>query len=196
MPQKQVTNEDRKKQAAQLLELGIGVPDEFRGELAIPGEWRVTSTRVISEEGEDVKPKRPEAMGIGVRKRAVEEDEEEKIEEKRRKRSMFKSYPGDEEDRDLDALLSQVAKPKIKDEDEDGEVKKEPEPAAEEPIAAKETVDGVEIKPDPEPSAEAKAGPALSNMPTAADAPVKQEDGQPTGGIVFKKRKAKNIRQK
>ena len=205
-PKPQATEADRKKQAAQLLELGIGVPDEFRGELAIPGEWTVTSTRVIAPEGEDKKGKRPEAMGIGVRKRVVEEDEEEKIEEqKRKRRSMFRQYPGGEEDADLDQLLNQVTAPKVKE--ETPEVKEEPVSQATKELVPElekqETVDGVPIKPDPEVAADVKAGPALSDVPPVgdasakpADAEIKREEGQPAGGVVFKKRKAKNIRQK
>ena len=132
-------------------------------------------------------------MGIGVRKRVVEEDEEEKIEEQKRKsRPMFRTYPGGEEDKDLDALLSQVAKPKVKE--EEVEVKRDPEAVVGETVAATETV--VQIKPDPEATADVKAEPVPNEVPAAVDVPVKQEEGQPAGGVVFKKRKAKNIRQK
>lgn len=146
-------------------------------------------------------------MAMGVRKREVEVDEEEEIEKKKVKRGpRYRQYPGqDEEDQDLDALLNQVTLPKTKEEPQAQErfmsFKQEPEPTQE--AFKKETVDGADIKPDPEVAAmDAKTEPALADVPhvgdaaASADTDVKREYGIPACGVVFKKRKAKNIRHK
>lgn len=205
----QATAADLKRQAAQLLELGIGVPDEFRGELAVPGEWTVTAQRVIGPEGVNLKSDRAEARALGVRKREEVKDEEEEIEKKKVKRTpRYKTYPGgEEEDQDLDALLNQVTAPKMKEEEtkaQGGFASFKQEPDAPEGEAVKQgTVDGANIKPDPEAaSSEVKAEPALADVPhvddaaPASEAAVKREEGVSAGGVVFKKRKAKNIRHK
>ncbi|KAF1814332.1 hypothetical protein P152DRAFT_413039, partial [Eremomyces bilateralis CBS 781.70] len=36
---RQATTEERKRQMAQLAEMGVAVPEEFRGEMAMAGEW-------------------------------------------------------------------------------------------------------------------------------------------------------------
>ena len=208
IPKPQATAADLKRQAAQLLELGIGVPDEFRGELAVPGEWQVTAQRVIAPEGVNMGSERAEARAMGVKKREVEVDEEEEIEKKKIKRGpRYRQYPGAEaEDEDLDALLSQVTAPKPKEEVQAREgftsFKQEPD-APETEAVKKETVDGKDIKPDPEQVAsEARVEPSLADVPHVGDASastgmgVKREEVAPAGGVVFKKRKAKNIRNK
>lgn len=193
-----------------MLELGIGVPDEFRGELAVPGEWQVLAQRVVGPEGVNMDSERKDARAMGVRKREVVNDEEEEIEKKKVKRTpRYRQYPGgEEEDQDLDALLSQVTAPKPKEEPKEEvraqqgftSFKQEPDAPEAEP-AAKQTGDGADVKPDPEAVLEAKIEPSLADVPHVDDAPaadtdVKREEGVPAGAVVFKKRKAKNIRHK
>lgn len=72
-PKPQATPAQRKQQLAQLAEMGVSIPEEFRPDMAMAGEWQVTSERIIEPEGE----KKPDALALGVRKRAVEEEEEE-----------------------------------------------------------------------------------------------------------------------
>ncbi len=171
--------------------MGVEVPEEFRRELAVPGEWSVTNTRIINPE-EGNKSVKLEAKALGVRRRVEEEkDEEEEIEKKRKKRGpMYRQYPGNEaEDHDLDALLSQITAPNVKQEVEDkrDEAQVQPQPP---------TDDSVDVKPDPEDAFELTDIPPVGGASADAASEVKQEEGQPSSGVVFKKRKAKNIRHK
>ena len=116
---KQLTPADRKRQLQQLAEMGIAVPEDFRRETAMAGDWQTTSRRVIydeapteetvkREESQDVKP-----VNIGVRKRKYEGQEEEEEAGGRVARkgwgSTTKTYPGVEGADDLDDLLNQTA---------------------------------------------------------------------------------------
>jgi hypothetical protein len=110
-----VSAEERKKQLAQLVEMGVAIPEQFRPEMALSGEWQTVSETIIQpgmKEEEDVKP---DQKIIGVRKRKylaadiAEDDEEGAGTATVRKQwgSTIKSYPGPEqhgEDR-LEALL-------------------------------------------------------------------------------------------
>ena len=195
----QATPSQRKQQLAQLAEMGISIPDGFRPDLAMAGEWQVTSERVIEPEGE----KKPAALALGVRKRPVEQDEEGEGEieaKKRRWGSTYKTHPTQAEDDDLDALLSNVTRkdkaPVIKAEGDDSKevIKMEPETSdvtdhvtAELPVVEEE----LGIKKEPSDS----EVPLPATLPPFGDV-VKEEDEQSAPGVVFKKRKAKNIRQK
>jgi len=198
MPQS--TPSQRKQQVAQLAGMGISIPDEFRGEMAMAGEWQVTSQRILEPQAEG--EKKPEAIGFGVRKRAVEEEDEEVVQAKKSKwGSAYRKHPEvNTEDDDLDALLSQATAPKSTG----GvlEVKQEGSSLVKEEVVKVETVDRVQIKPDPDQIASIKQEPSLDELPlpskitAAPDVDIKNEEGQPAGGVFFKKRKAKNIRQK
>lgn len=102
----QPTIADRKRQMAQLAEMGVAVPNEFRGQMAMAGEWQVLSQRSLDmgqpAEGES-------SLSIGVRKRKFEgQEEEEEAGEIVRKKgwgSTTKEYPSDAQ-KDLDALLA------------------------------------------------------------------------------------------
>lgn len=180
--QKQATPEERKRQLQQLADMGVAVPEEFRRDLAMAGDWQVLSeTPVVKalkkEEGVDVKP---EARAVGVRKRKLEGDEEEEAGETVMRKgwgSTFKTYPGArDEGAELEALLS-AAPAKGRDAaPADGELK----------IKKEDSVDEGVLKPDPD----------------AADRAVKTEEaataeeGVPGAGVVFKKRKGKSVAQK
>ncbi|KAI9650060.1 hypothetical protein NHQ30_000073 [Ciborinia camelliae] len=187
-PKPPATASQQKQQLAQLAELGVSVPDEFRSDLAMAGEWKVTSERVI--DGGDGE-KKPDALALGVRKREAEDGDEEAIEAKKRRwGTAIRTYPTEHDDDDLDALLSNTTNgktPALKSETTDTikiEIKKENDEGTEallssqgkEPAVKSETEDDVktDIKRLPE---------ATDSEPAAA-------------GVVFKKRKAKNIRQK
>lgn len=188
---------DLKKQREQLAQMGVQMPDTFKPEMAMPGEWTVTNTRVVetNEDGEE----KVEAKATGVRKREMPE---EMREEEAAVRSLFKKprrWGRDDktevggEDDDLDALLSgsittkkeqDTPGPEVKKEQDGGEVeevKREDEPAAENDAVKKEPDDATQ---------------GLDEVAATKDEPVKQEDTPTTGAVVFKKRKAKNIRQK
>jgi hypothetical protein len=199
MPKPQATPSQRKQQLAQLAEMGVSIPNEFRGEMAMAGEWQVTSERIIDpNESQD---KKPDAIGFGVRKRVAPEDEEEAeaIETKKRRwGSTYRTHPGGDDDADLDTLLNKSTA-KVRAASADTDVKQE----------AVESLGG-EIKPLPgvEPDVALDQKPSIKrepsdghvklsdSSPTLADVNVKDEPDAATGNVVFKKRKAKNIRQK
>lgn len=125
---------ERKRQAEQLASLGVSIPDQFRGELAMAGEWTVTSTTIVPEKNNN--DDNPDAIARGIHKR---ERTEEEIEQEEAVKGLFKkprrwgrdakTLTG-EESEDLDALLGGglvVVKKKKKDdeEDEDKPVKEE-----------------------------------------------------------------------
>jgi hypothetical protein len=175
-PEKKATVEDRKKQWEQLAALGVTLPDQARQDLAIAGDWKTVATEVVGEINEDGEFKSL-ALNKGVRKRKLDEDEEEQKEagEMITKRKgwghTYKSFPGSKggED-DLENLL----------------VKKTPQfdqaTTAEEEAGLK--------KEEPR---EEEAGLALQDIPTAeeaAEAAIKREEEAPAApAIVFKKRK-------
>ncbi len=180
-----------KRQREQLAELGVAVPSSFRPEMAMPGEWTVTNTRVIETRpsGDEAKI---EARASGVRKR--EENEEEK-EQEEAMRGLFKkpkrwgrldsrAMPEDQE-AELDALLSgSLVKKQSAD---DGVAKGE---GVEEEGKAD---DGADVKLEPAVKEEEPDTAAGGITETAA----KSEDADPTvGAVVFKKRKPKGLRTK
>lgn len=106
-------------QLVQLAEMGAAVPEDFRKEVAMAGEWQtlsetpldeVTGARMKKEEG-DVKL---EGLSVGVRKRKILEDQAEEEAEVRRNvwGSLTKSYPGprggEQEEEDLNTLLGKT----------------------------------------------------------------------------------------
>jgi hypothetical protein len=197
-PKQQASLEDRKRQMAQLSAMGIVIPDEFRKDLAMAGEWKpVSQTPVVTKaKKEDMKP---ETMAVGIRKRKKDGQEEEEEEGAKKPRkgwgSAFKTYPGSRNSGDdVEALLGGPIKlknesndPDVKPESEEDAVKIE-EPAPDEaPLIPAE---GQELEPPIKTEDSAK--------PAADFPPVKIEDIEnthppPAAGIVFKKRKAKPV---
>jgi len=199
-PKAKATPAQRKQQLAQLAEMGVSIPDEFRPDMAMAGDWQVTSEHVIEGDSE----KHPEAVALGVRKRerekAAEEEDEEALEAKKKRwGSAYRTHPTADDDGDLDALLSSaprkekgpMAKPEVDvTKSEDQEVVKE-EFASVDPTMpnanstagahAYEHQGALGIKSE---VSDGEGEAALSSV-----APLREE-------IVFKKRKAKNIRQK
>ncbi|WYZ41177.1 hypothetical protein EsH8_V_000072 [Colletotrichum jinshuiense] len=202
----------RKQQMEQLAEMGVSIPTEFRGDMAMAGEWTVTTTKVIDEDAQREKP--ADAKAIGVRKREQTEEEREEEEAVRglfkrpKKWGSTKRMP--EDDKELDALLSSntLLRPIIKEEDApaepavkteespaEGDIKKEEdaEDAATEPKS-----DAPAIKREP---TDDEAGKPL-DLPALGDDSVKKEEDAAEAtesaapAVVFKKRKPKNIRQK
>lgn len=181
-----------KKQREQLAELGVAIPGSFRPEMAMPGEWTVTNTRVIETKPRGEEEGKVEARASGVRKR--EENEDEKAAEEAM-RSLFKkpkrwgrdakALAGDQE-AELDALLSgSLVKKQPKEEDN---VKDED--------SKEETVKD-------EDGAEGKLEPAVKEEPdtaaggiTETSAAKSEEADSSVGAVVFKKRKPKGLRTK
>jgi hypothetical protein len=197
IPKAQATPAQRKQQLAQLAEMGVAIPDEFRPDMAMVGQWQVTSERIIESDGK----KKPDSLALGVRKREVGDEDEEELEAKRRRwGSAYRSHPTEEDDGDLDALLSNAtrkgAESVAKTDPSVGfkiEIKKEsglnevPAPAVPD-LPVKVEIEIPDIKKEPS-DGELPSVPSLDAIP-------KQEEEEAAPGIVFKKRKAKKIRQK
>lgn len=116
---RQATVTDREQQLAQLAEMGVAVPEDFRKEVAMAGEWQTLSETPLDEvTGERIKNEagnvKPEGLNVGVRKRKFLEDQAEEDAEARRNvwGSTTKSYPGlkggDQEEGELNNLLGKT----------------------------------------------------------------------------------------
>ena len=203
-------------QLEQLVDLGVSIPDQFRGELAMAGDWTVTETRII-EDPETAK-KNGSTRAVGVRKRPHGDGEDDarpgghsefdKLDVDAAVQGLFKkprtwgrdsrTVPGDSADGDLDSLLNNALKPTTKQEAVHPEIKEEVKQKV------KEEDIGEQVKTEAGEEADAK-----TEAVPEADAMVKPED---TGGldlppaqqgtkpeepaVVFKKRKSKASRQK
>ncbi|EHL03136.1 C2H2 and C2HC zinc finger [Glarea lozoyensis ATCC 20868] len=200
VPKPQASAAQRKQQLAQLAELGVSIPDEFRPDMAMAGEWQVTSERVLEPDSET----KVEAKAMGVKRERGEEEDDPEAAELKKKRwgSKFRAHPTEEDNADLDTLLIQATarsrepaiKPEVKTEDEKlehikSEIKVEPTPTAclLESGAANSSTEGVKEEEVPN---------ILADIPDSDVTPKQEGVGQSATGIVFKKRKAKNIRQK
>ncbi|KAF0325342.1 hypothetical protein K4K61_005803 [Colletotrichum sp. SAR11_59] len=196
------TEAARKRQMEQLAEMGVSIPTEFRGDMAMAGEWTVTATKVVDEDA--VKEKPVEAKAVGVRKRELTEEEKEEEDavrglfKKPRKWGGMRAMP--EDDKELDALLSTdtLFRPK-KEESAAAEDNVKKEEGADEAAAAV-TSDAPAIKAEEDEAGDKLSAAALGPI-ADADGVKKEEDGVESTeaaapAVVFKKRKAKNIRQK
>lgn len=170
---------DRQKQIQQLVDMGIAVPDEYRADAALAGDWNVMPQRKIEEPAID------ETLNKGVRKRKFEgQEEEEEAGETVVRRgwgSTIKRYPGEDND-DLEALLSLNSLQKKEEEI----VKKEDEPDTriDKPTAivagSTETINDInpsKIKTD---DAEDRLKTNLSDIPNEGPAPVFKKRRQRT----------------
>ena len=178
----QATAEERKRQMQQLAAMGVAVPQEFRKDMAVAGEWSTVSETPIyrrpvkDEFKEEDDDEDKEAMSsFGVRKRKID-DEDEGLEaarsNKRNWGSSLKAYPGSKvDDTDLDALLAGSATKK--------DVVKSEEPNTDQKAGLKKENSG-------EVSATLAAIPAVDESVNQ----VKQEEDPVTAPVVFKKRKA------
>ncbi|PYH45944.1 putative formin binding protein [Aspergillus saccharolyticus JOP 1030-1] len=213
-----VSMEERKRQMAQLAEMGVAIPEEFRGEMALAGTWQTVSERVIDDGEEGQKAGR----SVGVRKRKLEaggagagdDIDEEEVEAKREAErfvskgwgSSVRRYPAAStgEDTDLDALLASTREIKrVKPSD----VKAEADAVANAGIEGdaepkdKESTKGqfVPVKSEEEvQSAESDPAPAVKEEQTVGDAAetaTKTEAEEPAAGVIFKKRKPKVMRK-
>ncbi|KAI1760106.1 hypothetical protein GGR53DRAFT_511109 [Hypoxylon sp. FL1150] len=204
--QPQASGAQRQQQWEQLAEMGIDVPTELRGDMAMAGEWTVTNTRVISTpnpDDPDAKPQNVDAVASGVRKRPKREAEEE--EEETAIKGLFKkpkkwgrnTKQAPEDDAELDALLSgTLAKPQKKEEQSPDQLRKEgdlPSVKKEEstPGIKEEQTENTRSLEDIKP---AVAG-DLDAIPVKQEAGVGNAEGQ-APAVVFKKRKPKNVRQR
>ncbi|KAH8667214.1 hypothetical protein BGZ61DRAFT_119461 [Ilyonectria robusta] len=183
-----------KRQREQLAEMGVAMPTEFQPEMAMPGQWTVTKTRVIETTKEENGDGKLESRANGVRKREATEDEKEEedavqalFKKPRRWGRDSKAMP-QEEDKELDALLSgSTFQPAQVDKRED--VKEEATPDDKTNVKVED--DGA--------TEEARDSTAVKGEASEQAPPIKPEADAGESGIapvVFKKRKPKGIRQK
>lgn len=199
---------ERKRQAEQLASLGVSLPDEFRKDLAMAGDWQVTSTTIVTDTPTDGSDPGNSARGVHKRERTDEEIEEEKaikglFKKPRRWGRDSRSAAGDGGSADLDALLSGGL---VKKQEEDTVKKEDAEPTSETAPVKQEEKEPSLVKEEPS----EEGAPALAEVPadpsSKTETPaLKAEDGastvessgaQDVPAVTFKKRKPKNIRQK
>ena len=187
---------ERKKQLAQLAEMGVAVPDEFRAEMAMAGDWKVVSQKPL----EDTTAEDP--LNVGVRKRKYEGQEEEEeaggVVARHGWGSTSKKYPGagNGDAPNLDVLLSGVKS-----------VKKDGPDLKKEEAEDKSTLLGAirertEVKNEPEVLATTstlavtKGRPIDSSEPaTASLYSISTAEESVGAGVIFKKRKPKSTRE-
>jgi hypothetical protein len=128
-PPKMSAAAQRKAHAEQLVALGVELPEELKREVTGVGGWQTLSSSVVESDRPsgrtlaDIKKEEEESssasapLSKGVHKRKAEDDEDARDEEAAPKRKIWgntlKTYPGgraENEDEDLDALLSGVVK--------------------------------------------------------------------------------------
>ncbi|KAJ5183593.1 hypothetical protein N7492_001209 [Penicillium capsulatum] len=190
--QKPASVEERKKQMAQLAEMGVAIPQEYRADMALAGEWQTLSeTKIESQDAEGA------AKSIGVRKRKHEGDDEEEEHAPEQPvskawGSRTRTYPGArDDDEDLDALLAST---------KDLKKTKTPAPATETEVRKSEPVPLLKSEDEASaPKAEEVAEPAevKTEETGEASAPLTEEKPQneDAPGVMFKKRKPKAMRK-
>ncbi|KAL2814855.1 hypothetical protein BDW59DRAFT_19741 [Aspergillus cavernicola] len=184
-PARPVSKEERKKQMAQLSEMGVAIPDQYRGDMALAGDWQTVSEKVIQPEKEG----KQSTLGVRKRKHDLDEEEEAKREAERFVSkgwgSATRHYPGSgaQEDEDLDALFASTKdskKTKIATE-QDASLKGEDGLSGELP-----TGEGSDRPP------QLKIEESETGLPLPA---VTNEPEEVAAGVVFKKRKPKAMRK-
>ncbi|KAL8687964.1 MAG: hypothetical protein Q9218_006006 [Villophora microphyllina] len=204
---REATPAERKAQLAKLAEMGVAVPEDFRREMAMAGDWQTLAQRPVGdqvkkEEGlDDFKDFKPDpTLNIGVRKRKHDgEEEEEAVEPVVRRKgwgSTVRQYPGSAADGkdDLDALLTGNAAPKQEEQAIETETSLL-SPKAESPQTSNGLQPTATSSKPPPLKKEESSSVDLNNLQTQesnGDVAVKQEDDAPQPAVVFKKRKAKN----
>ncbi|KAL8799733.1 MAG: hypothetical protein Q9182_005676 [Xanthomendoza sp. 2 TL-2023] len=201
----QATPAERKVQLAKLAEMGIAVPEDFRREMAMAGDWQTMAERQIfdrvKEEGlEDFKDfKADTTLNVGVRKRKFDDQEEEEdvgtTVVRKGWGSTFRHYPRSDSigQNSLDTLLNDGAKSK-QEKDASELPEPLPQPQARNEVGSRNpAVDMPQSRPlhiKDEESDESDLTklhtPEISSKPD-----VKQEGEGEQSAIVFKKRKAK-----
>lgn len=185
---------------AQLAEMGVAIPEEFRADMALAGEWQtISETKIESADGLE-----GAAKSIGVRKRKHEGDEEEDEHApeplvSKGWGSRMKTYPGaQDDDEGLDALLASTTdlkKPKK------AATTAETVPLAEEAEDQKQSFAPVSKTEDEPPNTTAPEtdGSAVVKKEEASETSVMPDHEEPkaeeTPGVVFKKRKPKAMRK-
>lgn len=173
---------------AQLAEMGISIPDEFRREMAMASNWQTISERPIYEgvkgEGDDDEDTNPEGLNVGFRKRKPQsqavDDDDEIYNVRKGWGSRDLAYPTDRvRDDNLEALLSSTAIPRRQNGLDESRTK-------------------IEVQPEPQFSNIKKeeftesTGEVFATLNSGPDVSVKREDCIEGRPVIFKKRKPKS----
>jgi hypothetical protein len=169
--------------------MGIAVPDEARGGMALKGEWTVVKQEVVGEVGQDGEYK---ALNKGVRKRKVDEEEAERelagetITRRKGWGQTYKSLPGKGGDEDDIEALFKRRKSCVKEEEAEAKTEAEEEEVVKGEAEAQPLADIYNIPSKEEAAAEEKT----ERDADAAAAQVKEDEAAgTTSAVVFKKRK-------
>jgi len=210
---RQATPAERKQQLSQLAAMGVAVPDDFRREMAMAGDWQTLSERLLydevrkDEDSQDTKPSSTEVkhqgLNIGVRKRKYEgQDEEEEAGERIARKgwgSTTRKYGGSSDDIDLDALLNGTARKENRLAEEGmldpGPGLQPAESRGPNYLSKGETVVGMA------PIKKEESDPGLAFHPAAlrdngSEATTTKQGEEPALEIVFRKRNRNQLRQK
>ncbi|KAL9617245.1 MAG: hypothetical protein Q9160_007926 [Pyrenula sp. 1 TL-2023] len=194
-PTTKATPAERKRQLAQLADMGIAIPDEFRADMAMAGEWKTMSEQSAPSDikSEDVSTISSQSIGVRKRKPSQEEDDQDVGNKIGRKiwGSSVRMYPGSTSvaDADVEALLTGHGPVKRADSHDPG-VKTE------------------ERETDDQPEKEIKRGQEFDDT-SHTDALIKQETDQhfikpdvgngtndATPDVIFKKRRSRPTKQR
>ncbi|KAL8925988.1 MAG: hypothetical protein Q9172_001991 [Xanthocarpia lactea] len=203
---REATPAERKAQLARLAEMGIAVPEDFRREMAMAGDWQTTAERpmvdrVKKEEGlEDFKHFQPDStLNVGVRKRKFEGQEEEEDASATVVRkgwgSTVRHYPGTDGDGqdELDSLLNDAAA--LKRQASDNEMLEPISTPEAERAPGQGASEAVEPDTSLRPIKKEESHDIDLGRPQNQEAPssttVKQENDNQPPAVVFKKRKSK-----
>ncbi|KAI9876452.1 MAG: hypothetical protein M1830_006471 [Pleopsidium flavum] len=208
--QKQASLAERKQQLSQLAEMGVAIPDEFRGEMAMAGNWQTLSERPVYEDRikkEDEVDIKPDTLSTGVRKRKYtsqeEDDEAKEIAIRQGWGSTTRTYPdaGASGDDDLEGLLERsktigkgkgrMCEPPKVSQDASADLHSRTAPESSQHISPQG-----ESAIKKEDAGEGINSPVFPSGGTAAAIRVEQEEVASGSAVIFKKRKAKPTRQK
>ena len=175
------------------------------------GDWQILSERLVNnndslkkeKHNEDVKPG---GLNLGVRKRRFEEQEEEEAGETVVKKgwgSTIRTYPGaKEDDDDLDTLLSTTKRVAREGEGSQplgsGRLLRPEQADKHAPVKdSNPLLESPAIKQEDHADSGVVADTILKQTAVVESSEsVKREESPPDSGVLFKKRKAKPIRQK
>lgn len=192
--------------------MGVAVPEDFRREMAMAGDWQTVSERAVYDNvkaEEDSKGRRSldtgeaqQVLNIGVRKRKFETQEEEEEAGERVVRkgwgSTTRMYPSADQDYDLDALLNtnQMEQRHLGGDSLGGSTPREQVTKDSKDEAATKfeaATSGPQIKKEGSDPILASSGIATERYGSPNLSAKEEELGVE---VIFKKRKPKNIRQK
>ncbi|KAL8824283.1 MAG: hypothetical protein Q9170_008209 [Blastenia crenularia] len=193
---------ERKAQLARLAEMGVAVPEEYRREVAMAGDWQTLAERPIwdhvkkEEDLDDFKDFKPDpSLNVGIRKRKLgDEEEAQAVTVRKGWGSATRRYPGSAGDGNdaLEALLDQNSRSeqdnRLQTEGSllppdvtgsgDAHDSREIEAKLQSPLVKREDSETVDLQ-----------GVPIPNTPSVVA--VKQEDEHAAPPVMFKKRKSK-----